>query len=100
MDGGRAKRRVVHAAVLPSSKRRAGAEVGAVGLPGIGRAWDDYLTDKHDIITRLRENEAVLRARGVAHAALFGSVLRGDLIGTSVEGCDYACFAADPRTLP
>jgi hypothetical protein len=29
--------------------------------------------DRQDIIARLRENEATLRARGVAHAALFGS---------------------------
>jgi uncharacterized protein len=34
--------------------------------------------DKHDIIARLRENEAALRAQGVAHAALFGSLARGD----------------------
>ena len=34
--------------------------------------------DKQDIIARLRENEAALRARGVAHAALFGSRARGD----------------------
>lgn len=34
--------------------------------------------DKQDIITRLRENEAALKARGVAHAALFGSRARGD----------------------
>lgn len=31
-----------------------------------------------DIIAKLRENEAALRARGVAHAALFGSRARGD----------------------
>jgi predicted nucleotidyltransferase len=31
-----------------------------------------------DIIARLRENEAALRVRGVAHAALFGSRARGD----------------------
>ncbi len=31
-----------------------------------------------DIIARLRENEAALRARGVSHAALFGSRARGD----------------------
>ncbi len=31
-----------------------------------------------DILTRLRENEPALRARGVAHAALFGSRARGD----------------------
>ena len=34
--------------------------------------------DRQDIIARLRENEAALRARGVAHAALFGSRARGD----------------------
>ena len=32
--------------------------------------------DRHDIIARLRENEAALKARGVAHAALFGSRAR------------------------
>ena len=31
-----------------------------------------------DVIARLRENEAALRARGVTHAALFGSRARGD----------------------
>ena len=34
--------------------------------------------DREAIIARLRENEAALRARGVAHAALFGSRARGD----------------------
>ena len=34
--------------------------------------------DQRDIIARLRENEASLRARGVMHAALFGSRARGD----------------------
>jgi predicted nucleotidyltransferase len=34
--------------------------------------------DRQDIITRLRANEAALRARGVTHAALFGSRARGD----------------------
>ncbi len=33
---------------------------------------------REDIIARLRENKAALRARGVAHAALFGSRARGD----------------------
>ena len=32
--------------------------------------------DKQEIITRLRDNEAALKARGVAHAALFGSRAR------------------------
>ena len=34
--------------------------------------------DQQHIIARLRENEAALKARGVAHAALFGSRARGD----------------------
>src|SRR5580658_9155077 len=34
--------------------------------------------NRDDILARLRENEAALRARGVAHAALFGSRARGD----------------------
>ena len=34
--------------------------------------------DRDAIITRLRESEDELRARGVAHAALFGSRARGD----------------------
>lgn len=34
--------------------------------------------NRDDIIARLRENEPTLRARGVAHAALFGSRARGE----------------------
>jgi predicted nucleotidyltransferase len=34
--------------------------------------------NSEEIIARLRENEAALRQRGVAHAALFGSRARGD----------------------
>lgn len=34
--------------------------------------------NRDQIISRLRENEAALRARGVLHAALFGSRARGD----------------------
>jgi predicted nucleotidyltransferase len=33
---------------------------------------------QQEIIARLRDNEAALRRRGVAHAALFGSRARGD----------------------
>jgi uncharacterized protein len=33
--------------------------------------------ERHEIIARLRQNEAALRARGVRHAALFGSRARG-----------------------
>jgi uncharacterized protein len=36
------------------------------------------IMDRQDIIARWRENEAALRARGVAHAALFGSRARDD----------------------
>jgi uncharacterized protein len=34
--------------------------------------------DKQDILSRLRENEAALKVRGISHAALFGSRARGD----------------------
>jgi uncharacterized protein len=34
--------------------------------------------DNQQILDRLRENERALRARGVVHAALFGSRARGD----------------------
>lgn len=34
--------------------------------------------NRQEIIARLRENETELRARGVAHAALFGSRARDD----------------------
>src|SRR5688500_8836232 len=34
--------------------------------------------DKDRVIETLRRHEAALRARGVRHAALFGSVARGD----------------------
>ncbi len=36
------------------------------------------LMKREEIIKTLRDREADLRARGVAHAALFGSVARGD----------------------
>jgi hypothetical protein len=34
--------------------------------------------DGREILDRLRANEAALRARGVTHAAVFGSCARGD----------------------
>jgi uncharacterized protein len=34
--------------------------------------------DRDTIIERLRRNESELRARGIAHAGLFGSKARGD----------------------
>ena len=33
---------------------------------------------RRDILDRLRQNEAALRIRGVTHAAVFGSVARGE----------------------
>jgi len=36
------------------------------------------MADRQEIIDRLRQNETALRARGVSHAALFGSRARGD----------------------
>lgn len=37
-----------------------------------------FAMTREEIITRLRQNEAALRARGVRHAALFGSRARGE----------------------
>jgi uncharacterized protein len=34
--------------------------------------------DRQEILDRLKENERALRERGVTHAALFGSVARGE----------------------
>jgi len=34
--------------------------------------------DRQDVLDRLRENERALRERGVSHAALFGSLARGE----------------------
>jgi uncharacterized protein len=34
--------------------------------------------NRQQILDRLRDNESALRARGVVHAALFGSQARGD----------------------
>ena len=41
-------------------------------------ARDRLPNDSADIISTLRQNERNLRVRGVVHAALFGSVARGD----------------------
>ena len=43
-----------------------------------GRACYTVMMNDHEIIARLRANEPALRARGVRHAALFGSRARGD----------------------
>ena len=47
-------------------------------VPLGGVSWHEGIMDRLDILARLRENEAALRARGVAHAALLGSRARGD----------------------
>ena len=39
--------------------------------------YNRFMT-REEIIDTLRQNEAALRERGVVHAALFGSVARGD----------------------
>jgi predicted nucleotidyltransferase len=39
--------------------------------------YEKYM-NRQDILARLKEKEAALRARGVLHAALFGSRARGD----------------------
>lgn len=36
------------------------------------------MVDRQEILSKLRQNEAALRSRGVSHAALFGSHARGD----------------------
>jgi hypothetical protein len=39
--------------------------------------------NRQEILSKLRENEAALRARGVTHAALFGSRARGEATADS-----------------
>jgi len=39
--------------------------------------------DRQQVIATLRAHEEELRRRGVRHAALFGSVARGEAISTS-----------------
>jgi predicted nucleotidyltransferase len=34
--------------------------------------------NSRDVLTKLRQSESALRPRGVRHAALFGSIARGD----------------------
>jgi Nucleotidyltransferase domain len=50
-------------------RRPLAAAIGACYLRGM---------NGQEILARLRENETALRARGVSHAALFGSRARGD----------------------
>lgn len=48
---------------------------GDTALRGL---WYGGTMNSQDIIARLREHEADLRARGVIHASVFGSRARGD----------------------
>jgi predicted nucleotidyltransferase len=41
--------------------------------------------DKQEVIAKLREYEAELRARGVRHAALFGSIARGSATAEAIS---------------
>jgi predicted nucleotidyltransferase len=65
--------------------READAPRGACRYRRIVRATDKFnlscyykKMNSQEILAKLRENEPVLRARGVSHAALFGSRARGD----------------------
>lgn len=49
-----------------------------LGLPGSSDSGRMRPMEKQDILARLREHEAALKAQGVSHAALFGSRARGD----------------------
>jgi uncharacterized protein len=40
--------------------------------------WQDAGMDRQDVIARLRQHEPELRAAGVVHLSLFGSVARGE----------------------
>ena len=51
--------------------------------------------NSEEILARLRENEPALRARGVKHAALFGSCARGD---NRAESDIDIMIAVDPAT--
>jgi uncharacterized protein len=64
---------------VPTANGRA---VNGDDLRGAIRAFEHVklkvAMNREEIIARLRENEAALRQRGVAHAAVFGSRARGD----------------------
>ena len=59
--------------VAPASRR----QTAPVGTTPLARDIVNVM-DRQAILDRLRDHEAALRARGVAHAALFGSRSRGD----------------------
>jgi hypothetical protein len=61
---GAIKRRFRPLAHLPRATGNGRPVLGALG-------WDQVM-NREEIIVRLRENEAALRMRGVAHAALTG----------------------------
>ena len=53
------------------------ARLDSYSPPLLGFCYNGSMK-REDIIATLKQNEAALRARGVAHAALFGSRARGD----------------------
>jgi hypothetical protein len=57
--------------------RRLGKRSRLFYSPFVALIWRQVM-NREEIIARLRENEAALRIRGVAHAALFGSRARDD----------------------
>ncbi len=64
----------------PSKWPTAGYGAGQGDFPLLQTTVPCYhsVMDRQEIIARLREHETALRARGVTHAALFGSRARGD----------------------
>jgi predicted nucleotidyltransferase len=50
----------------------------AIGISPPVISWYISRMKAEDAIATLRKYEAALRARGVIHAALFGSIARGD----------------------
>jgi predicted nucleotidyltransferase len=54
------------------------AQTSAVVLTNVHDPANLAAMQRDDILARLREKQADLRARGVTHAALFGSIARGE----------------------
>jgi uncharacterized protein len=61
-----------------ASEERRSARKATGGLTNSGFRVIYKIMKIDEILARLRENETALRARGVRHAALFGSCARGD----------------------
>ena len=57
---------------------RPATSAAAARFLAIPPLWYISHMDSRDALATLRQHESELRARGVAHAAVFGSVARGD----------------------